>query len=485
MPRLLLDLPTELLLGIASWCSTPGINTLCQTSRALHTICTPLLYSTIDLSVHNADIGCESLSNESWRYRLVPPNWVYRKDTRLDIEIFRRQGLLLRTFAEQGAERLGGYVKTLRWTVIDPGLLGWGEGGETDYRNKGFELYEPEDEPMWTLFRSAVNVSSVDLCWLRRWREVTPPGPLFPSLKSLRLSGRMSHEFISCILDSHITDRTQQQLPLEHLSLNNLFQWGYIDPQPPRLAFTHIRTLADFLRANLDTLRIDNGGLSMVGHIDPLIGHLCHLKTLQIGTVAYASKVCYLPSSLEVIDIPTDTSVYTQWAHLLASLRPTLEALCFDQGYDPWCPGRNRSGTVPTKPYRTMDWLFITHILPVLLAAPWPRMKRMHISGVGRVVESRDVSEMERLAIEGEWRTVKEVRREGVETRWLVERVVVAVPEEVRERLKGLLRGGGVGLGRAGATEVDFVWEEEQGRDWEHMEWEEWVGTGVPDLLLD
>jgi hypothetical protein len=61
-------------------------------------------------------------------------------------------------------------------------------------------------EPLWRTFQSFVHIISIDLCWLRwdstyhsryiaatdnrrPWREVTLPSLLFPTAKSVRLSG--------------------------------------------------------------------------------------------------------------------------------------------------------------------------------------------------------------------------------------------------------------------------------------------------------
>jgi hypothetical protein len=68
-------------------------------------------------------------------------------------------------------------------------------------------------------------------------------------------------------------------------------------------------------------------------------------------------------------------------------MRTTLHYLFFEQ-----CEGRKtscapvvRRGRHQTTDIRLMDWLFVQQILPVLLDAPWPQMKRVEIRGVGRI----------------------------------------------------------------------------------------------------
>lgn len=322
------------------------------------------------------------------------------------------------------------------------------------------------------MFRCFSNLWSLDLCWLRlvhahihryeinmrrNWREITPPGPLFPSLRSLRLSGCMSLDFVSSVVES-------QKNYLQHLDLNNLFEWSKIDPPLPRLS--HLRDLSLFIEANASNLKISLNKLPMLGHIDPLVDHLDNLKVLRIGTVGRIRTFS---------EGPHNTSVYASWARLLDAVRPTLEEFYFDQGYNRnnhASGARPRSSNRPTPIYREMDELFIKNILPVLLEAPWPRIRRMHIRGVGRRTTRRKIRTKptkEQLSLPDLFKVIETGRDE---TQWyLVEQTIIAVPMQIREDIRGLLKGGHHGG-------VDFVFDEEQGRDWEdplHGD------TGIPE----
>jgi hypothetical protein len=83
---------------------------------------------------------------------------------------------------------------------------------------------------------------------------------------------------------------------------------------------------------------------------------------------------------------PWNDSRYSSWASFLASVRDQLCYLSFKQGID-----RNheairsspRRSLAPDTTYRNDDECFGKWILPVLIEAPWSRMKRMEIKGVG------------------------------------------------------------------------------------------------------
>lgn len=120
---------------------------------------TPVLYHTLNLSVHNAKIQCKP-----WRYNskndvLVPPDFVEREFTDLDQQVFGRQKQLLSAMNE-GTKIGRGYHKHVRkviWTILDPTEgVSWGNGrrilgddgkdlGEVD------DPYVPEDGKQFAL----------------------------------------------------------------------------------------------------------------------------------------------------------------------------------------------------------------------------------------------------------------------------------------------------------------------------------------------
>jgi hypothetical protein len=80
----------------------------------------------------------------------VPPDFVAREWTDLDKTIFLRQGMLLRTFADD--QEFGKHVKTLCWTVLDTSDMIWGQASYVDSEldeasdgSREASLYTPED----------------------------------------------------------------------------------------------------------------------------------------------------------------------------------------------------------------------------------------------------------------------------------------------------------------------------------------------------
>ncbi|KAF1945246.1 hypothetical protein EJ02DRAFT_320941, partial [Clathrospora elynae] len=143
-------------------------------------------------------------------------------------------------------------------------------------------------------------------------------------------------------------------------------------------AFENLQDLSVYLNANRSKTQILPNRQTMVGALDTLVGRSSTMTSLHITTAG--SATVFLPHS-------QDDRLYASWARFLASVRNSLCDLFFEQG----------EGRYPNPPLyssfdshnqtklevRPMDRHFIQWILPVLLDAPWPRMKRMEIRGVG------------------------------------------------------------------------------------------------------
>ncbi|KAJ4364669.1 hypothetical protein N0V83_009266 [Neocucurbitaria cava] len=72
------------------------------------------LYRTIDLSPHSAELQCEP---NGVMYHPVPPDFLQRKWTRLDYDVFLKQKTFVQTLEKTPS--LGKNVRELRWTVLD------------------------------------------------------------------------------------------------------------------------------------------------------------------------------------------------------------------------------------------------------------------------------------------------------------------------------------------------------------------------------
>ncbi|KAF2687482.1 hypothetical protein K458DRAFT_386297 [Lentithecium fluviatile CBS 122367] len=164
----------------------------------------------------------------------------------------------------------------------------------------------------------------------------------------------MSHKLVACFFSAP-THSNGSGNHLRHLDLCNLQQWSETDPPLP--SFPHLRDLAIYRKHRKDIKFVPNSGF-MVGVPDPLIGRYTALTSLRISTAG---------EDKEDGQDPRDDLMYVFWARFLKSVWPTLEHFFFVQG------GNNGLWTA----------FFVEYILPILLEGPWPRIKRMHLRGIG------------------------------------------------------------------------------------------------------
>ncbi|KAH7071985.1 hypothetical protein BKA63DRAFT_516747 [Paraphoma chrysanthemicola] len=368
-PSGLINLPTEMLVMIMSLTSRSDLKSLCETCRSLREVATPELYRTIDLSSHNAAFTCKKRETRRVTYPTnyqVPLDFLKREWTALDIEIFQRQKLFIRSMAEIPTH--GKHVRRLQWTILDVNsrTWRWRGSGEDDWdADARGDLYEPEDEPLWKLFRGLNNISHVDICWIRPWREVTLPPPLFSTATSIRLSGCMTRAFVFRVLQPSSEH-------LEHLTLNNLLRWS--DGAQPLPQFEHISALNDYLYENNAEEELKPPFRLMLGALDSLIGQ-SSLTTLCIGTLGDKGRNRDAD--------PRYDELYSSWSRILDGSRCTLQRFCFDQGVESYGHGRPQR---TVRRQREADRLFSKWILPVLLDSPWPLLRRLQLKGVQSLI---------------------------------------------------------------------------------------------------
>ncbi|CAO2653739.1 Nn.00g031500.m01.CDS01 [Neocucurbitaria sp. VM-36] len=373
----LLELPTEVLIEIVSLCRPADIKRLCETCEYLHSRSTPELYRSIDISSHNADIRCEPFGVV---YHRVPPDFFNRTWTWLDYVVFEKQKKLIQTLDKRS--ELGRYVRGLRWTVLDVSECGednWEDmelGRELEEKRNMLEVGErfisaTVGDPLWRTFHSFVNVAHVDICWQRGERDLILPKPLFPSATSVRLSGCMTRELVHCIL-------VRSSPQLRHIELSNLLQWAEVEPALPDL--TNAQEWEEYWKKHGSDHKTIPYTRLMAGALDTFVGRCMSLTSLCITTVGRDDL--WRPH-------PWDDRRYSSWARFLESVRNQLHYFSFKQGESRnavAAPRGSRPG-IPHYDYREMDRLFREWILPVLLAAPWPHMRRLEIRGVGRSVK--------------------------------------------------------------------------------------------------
>ncbi|MCJ1402952.1 hypothetical protein MMC11_006173 [Xylographa trunciseda] len=138
------------------------------------------------------------------------------------------------------------------------------------------------------------------------------------------------------------------------------------------------------------------------GCLQPLIGRCTALQHLSLRSVGQDDVHDALWSPAK------DEARYAEAAEFIASVRPTLRTLVFEQGLqadddsDPGC-GSSRAGLSTREAGRPMDVRFVKYIVPVLVEAPWPHLREMVIRGVGGSVRrsvERGNREMDRTLAE-------------------------------------------------------------------------------------
>ena len=202
----------------------------------------------------------------------------------------------------------------------------------------------------------------------------------------------MTREFVTCVLGGP---------RLESINLNDLKLWAELEtasnsnPKPSGSGLASLATdtaeselvpsasnqlqeLRKYLDVNRARLQMRPNERLLADTLDTLAARQSVLKSLHITIAGPDTGYYYTPQ---------DTSLYRSWARFLASARNTLCNLFFEQ-----CEGIKESSGPrrgherrQTQGIRQMDWLFAQQVLPVLLGAPWPQIKRMEIRGVGQI----------------------------------------------------------------------------------------------------
>ncbi|KAF2824053.1 hypothetical protein CC86DRAFT_63425 [Ophiobolus disseminans] len=257
----------------------------------------------------------------------------------------------------------------------------------------------------------------------------------------------MSREFVARILEP-----THQRL--QHIEINNLMQWS--DADPPLPPFDSLQDLETHL-TKVALVQVLPRTRLMAGALDPLIDCCSNLTSLRITTIGqYEGFTAHQNSR--------DDRMYESWARLLNSVRSHLRKFSFEQGVDRLKFERQAQQTTSRtsrsfiNKMRPMDQLFVDWLLPVLLEAKWPEMRRMEIRGVGRCTKTyyhmwrppvaQDMSEEDAI--------YDLSRRFGVGD-WEVKVTRIAFTSRAKEKLKSLI------------GEASLILDEESEHDYEDL----------------
>ncbi|KAJ5155926.1 hypothetical protein N7492_008729 [Penicillium capsulatum] len=191
-------LGNEIWLIILEALDTSSLRALSGVSKSMQALCVPVLYSTIDLSIHH--VASPHVSGE-------------RDYTQSDFQIVsRRQSLFMQQIF--GRPELGLLVRSFTWTMGLQHLYGlpsWaqGEGTSINY------------EKTYQLFQSLRRVSHVDIDGGDDHDHPSPtPQNIFPEATSIRLSGQMHYALAWSILCG------PEKAPLTRVELSNLIERG-------------------------------------------------------------------------------------------------------------------------------------------------------------------------------------------------------------------------------------------------------------------
>lgn len=187
------DLSTELWLLILELLDQPSLKAFAAVSRHMHALATPILYSKIDLSVHN-----------------ISPHVTAEDRQAITQKVFGQQSL----FMEQIFDRpqLASMVRSFTWTMCE--IPQWAQ-------KEGHRAPIHQLDNIYTLYRSLNRVKYVDISGgdLHDYPCLSLP-PLFPEATHIRLSGQMHYSLASAILHG------LNHAPLECLALENMLERG-------------------------------------------------------------------------------------------------------------------------------------------------------------------------------------------------------------------------------------------------------------------
>jgi hypothetical protein len=160
--------------------------------------------------------------------------------------------------------------------------------------------------------------------------------------------------------------------------MNDLSRFS--EPESPMPTFGHLRDLQAYYhsRGYHYSNNGDGSRRQALDVLDQLVGQCEHLTPLHIAMLA--PKEEQVPRSHE-------DRQYVSCARFLDSVRQTLRTFTYEQGFsydkhaaeECWSDGWGETPVFP----RPMDRMLAQHVSPILLEAPWPRMKTMKLVGVG------------------------------------------------------------------------------------------------------
>lgn len=407
-------LPAELSLMIMEYLDKPDLAVLSRVSKGYSSICRPIIFRTVDLSIHNrGKVLCTFSGSPLIRWD-EPSDSLQCNNIPLNFQ--KRQEAFLSALIRNPS--LCQHVENLSWTLL---LLA--SNRRDHLRIDPFAIDQkvplnpksPFNE-IWNVFASLTSVRTLDLAWVSRHLAMplihSIPPVLFPAATSVRLVGVMPYALAASILLAN-------PQALLHLDFDNLQQSGIIPstqidkfpgildetnaladifdktsmrrrvprtkkgPADPIPSLTIIpphrqtrqpwNNLVPFRNSPWNESKYFNAPGPMQNLLGALAGKCTSLKTLHLRKVGARDRFDFDPASNR-----KEPDIYAEWAIFLASVKPTLELLTFEQG-ERLLPRAD----VAQPRFRPMDQLFGDRIFPVLVRGEkWLKLKKVVVRGV-------------------------------------------------------------------------------------------------------
>lgn len=211
-----------------------------------------------------------------------------------------------------------------------------------------------------------------------------------------------TYEILNLVLiyyNAYLDDADPLENVLYGITVNRVPRRVHQIQRPPAVPMSippHCQTRQSW--NNLTRFRNDSEYFNAPGPMQNLLGTLAgkctSLTSLHLRKVGARDQFDFTPAYSS-----KEHDIYAEWAIFLASVKPTLESLIFEQG-ERLLPRTERA----QPPVRPMDQLFGDGIFPVLTGAgagQWPRMKEVVIRGVQQWKEDDGQGSGEMVLVDG------------------------------------------------------------------------------------